>query len=297
MSLASDLVAKTRSYLLSPVKEPKNRLNGSVTSGATTWTLEFDITDQISAGDVLACELELVLVWSVSGQVVTVQRGWDGTTTAAHADDAIVTVNPSFSDFHVFSAINDDLADISAPATGLFQMKTVELTFNSATAGYDLTSVTDVNQVYEVRYDDAGSQKRWPIVDDWRLARNSETDDFASGFQIVVNGYARSGAQLRVLYKAPYSQLSTLADDVQTVSGLSVHADDIPCLGAAYRLVTVRETARNLFEYQGDTRRAEEVPAGAQLRSGSGLFQLRQQRISAEASRLAQQFPTRRRGL
>jgi hypothetical protein len=53
-----------------------------------------------------------------------------------------------------------------------------------------------------------------------------------------------------------------------------------------------RELKRNFTESQGDTRRAEEVGSGAITNSIQNLVRLRRDRITAEAARLARQYPT-----
>ena len=64
-------------------------------------------------------------------------------------------------------------------------------------------------------------------------------------------------------------------------------------VGAQIRLMAGREVKRNFTESQGDTRRAEEVPAGAVGNSITNLLRLRRDRIQAEAARLARQYPLR----
>jgi hypothetical protein len=53
-----------------------------------------------------------------------------------------------------------------------------------------------------------------------------------------------------------------------------------------------REIRRNFIDTQGDTRRSEEVPAGAIGNSITNLLRLRRDRITAEAMKLAKQYPT-----
>ena len=58
-------------------------------------------------------------------------------------------------------------------------------------------------------------------------------------------------------------------------------------------MVAGREVKRNFTESQGDTRRADEVPAGSVNNSINNLLRLRRDRIIAEAARLARQYPLR----
>jgi hypothetical protein len=85
---------------------------------------------------------------------------------------------------------------------------------------------------------------------------------------------------------------STEADTLASVGGTDT-LDDLLVLGAQIRMIAPRELKRNFTESQGDTRRAEEVPAGAVINSMGGLMRLRRDRIQAEAARLNRQYPIR----
>lgn len=99
---------------------------------------------------------------------------------------------------------------------------------------------------------------------------------------------------VHVGYRAPYTHLTNLTDDVQSVAGLQSYANDLPPLGAAIRLMAGREIKRNFTESQYDPKRQQDVPPGAVLRSYQGLAGLRQSRIRAVAMQLAVQYPRHR---
>ena len=67
--------------------------------------------------------------------------------------------------------------------------------------------------------------------------------------------------------------------------------EDILEMGVMVRLMSPREVKRNFIESQGDTRRSEEVQAGAIANSFTNIMRLRKERIVAEAARLARQYP------
>ena len=77
--------------------------------------------------------------------------------------------------------------------------------------------------------------------------------------------------------------------------GMTTTMEDIPPLGAALRLQGVREGQRNFNETQGDSRRAEEIPVGAQLSSTRGLKDFFDSRIQTELRRLNKLYPYHRR--
>jgi hypothetical protein len=288
--LASDLVEATRAHLDSGSRPELNRLNGAITSSATTLVIEF-AAGSIVTGAVLAIELEHMYVWSISGSTVTVERGWNGTTKATHADDVLIYVNPRWSAFTILRAINAELASYSSPRWGLFQMKTVDLTYSAATVGYDLTSVTDLIDVYELRWK-GYTTGDWPLIRRWSLARNMATTEFASGLALLLDEGAGPGKTIRVRYKAPFAELTALSSDVQTVAGLPASANDIPPLGAAARLVAPREVKRAFTDSQPESRTAAEVPPGANRSAAGTLLQIRDARLHEEAARLNQRYPT-----
>lgn len=293
MTLASDLIAETRRHLESYRRQPLNQLATGVNASATTLEFTHDI-GQIQQGVYLEIDLELVYVWSVdqAGRTATVQRGQAGSTAASHLADAMVTVDPAYPDFTILKALNDDLRDLSSPMNGLFAVRSVELTASASSGSYDLTASTDVLEVLSVRHSLPGFTDSWVPLTNYELAQ-SAGGDFASGTSLVVHDGIVPGRTVRVLYKASFDALSAVTDNVETITGLPESMHDIPPLGAAMRLVAPREIRRNQTGSQGDTRRAEEVPAGAVTSSMRGIAALRQARINAEAAKLATRYPDR----
>lgn len=294
--LAADLVEKTRRPLLSGQEEKVNRLDGAITSGATSLSLKYDANFPTTTPTLLAVDLEEIRVWDVtvaSRLAGTVERGVNGSTAAAHSDLAMVTVSPKFSSFRILEALNEDLDDLSSPMNGLFQVKTLDITYNPSIQGYDLTGTTDILDLLDLRHKTTGPSKDWPLITDYALIRSQATAEFPSGNGLILYQSAFPGQPIHVVYAAPFSHLTTLASDVQTVTGLPATANDIPPMGAIEQLVGAREIKRNFTESQGEPRRATEVPPGATRASVAAVSARRQRRIAAEATRLRSRFPVR----
>jgi len=294
--LASDLIESTRRHLFTGQPEKLNKLDGAINSSVTSFTLKYD-TGGVQAGTILSIDLEEIYVFSVNATAKMVQdcsRGYNGTTAASHVDTSLVTAQPKFSQFRILQALNDDLNDLSSPSNGMFQIKTVQLTFSPVRFGYDMTSVTDIISIAEVRYRMPGPTRTWPRINSYTLARNMPSSgtfgDFPSGTALILYETAYPGYPIQVRYRAPYVDMTNLTDNVTTITGLQSTALDIPPLGAAIRLVLGREIHRNFDEAQGEPRRAEEVPPQASAGSMRGLAALRQQRINAEAARLVRAY-------
>lgn len=292
MTTLANLVNDTKRHLYSGQREPMNKLAAAIDATVETVAFTYDTT-QIQPGGYLQVDLELMYVWAVdaSGKSATVSRGYMGSTAASHAAGVEAVANPKFPDFAIVKAINDDLLDLSSPMNGLFAVRTVELTGTSHTPGYDLDA-PDLFEILSVSQKIIGLPRDWQPATNYDLDRNAGSD-FASGTALRLLDGVQSGAAIRVTYKASFSPLVNLTDDVESVAGLPVSMADLPPLGAAIALVAPREIRRNFTDSQGDSRRAEEVPPGAVSASVRTLAIRRQGRIMAEASRLAQAFPER----
>ena len=290
MTTTATVIDRTLRQLLSGTVEARNKLASTINSSATTVTTTYAL-ESLRAGQVFEIESEMFYVWEAdtATKTVTVQRGYNGTTAAAHTAGAIVTASPRFPRAQVLEAINDELMDLSSPVHGLFQVKTLDYTYNGTDRMVNLTGVTSMIDLLgvSVRYlnDD------YPVARKVKLVRDLPTDDFASGFAIKFDQNVYPG-RLRIVYKAAYSGTTSESTDINTTCGVQESITDIVTIGTQIRLMAPREIKRNFTESQGDTRRAEEVGPGAITASISNMKQLRKDRITAEAARLARAYPT-----
>lgn len=290
MTTAADWITETEAHL-NVRNKPLDKLAVAVTDvDAATITLTYNPGDAITEGAILGVDLELLYVWAfdTSTLVATVERGFAGSTRATHLINTLVYINPTYSKYDIFRALNQDLASLGSE--GLFAMSTVDLTFSSATAAYDLTSVTNLESIYRVDAKYPGLTRDWERVRRYQIARNQNTTDFPSGFALTLLEGGSPGYAVRVSYKSGFTALTSLSS-TKVSTNLPASAYDIPPLGAAARLVSPREVARNETGSQGDTRRSEEVPAGAVRASAAGLWAIRQQRVGIERAELARRYP------
>ncbi len=290
MTTAGQLIDRVAGDLLAGTVEERNRVATGIDASTTTVTFEFALSG-LREGTVFEVGSEQFYVWTVnsSAKSAVVERGFNGTTAAAHSANDIVTVNPRFPRARVLQQLNADLADLSSPLNGLFQVKTVDIAYNGSDRMVNITGATDIQNLIDVRYRYLSDD--YPIIRDTRLLSDMPTSDFASGYALAFDTLVRAGT-VRVLYRAPYGQFSSESDTINTVGG-SDFLDDVLALGAQIRLMAGREIKRNFTESQGDTRRAEEVPSGAVANSMLQLQRLRRDRVIAEAARLNRQYPLR----
>ena len=160
MTTANDWVQETRSYLIGDTVTERNKLAADYTAGGSTLTFTYDLKG-VAAGSRLSIGLNEFYVWDVNSttKTATVSGGQSGTSDANATSGDVVWVRPKFTDFEILRAVNGELAALSSPQNGLFQVKTFDLTWNPAIVGYDLTGVTDLQSVYEVRAQAPGPRR------------------------------------------------------------------------------------------------------------------------------------------
>lgn len=290
MSTVGTVVDRTLRQLMSGSVEERNKTVSAVSATATSVSMQYELAG-IRPGGVIQIDNELLYVWELNSgaKSVTVERGWNGTTAAAHTSGAIVTVDPKFPRAQILEAINAELDDLSSPVNGLFQIKSLELNYNGTASMVNLPTTDKIIDIVSVsvRYlsDD------YPKIRRCRLIRDLPNDDFNSGYAIRLDEEVRAGRMV-IVYKAPFTNVTTDAQNLQNISGVPTSCEDILMMGAQIRLISPREMKRNFTESQGDTRRAEEVPFGAVTGSVNQIIRMRRDRITAEAAKLMRQYPT-----
>jgi hypothetical protein len=227
-------------------------------------------------------------VWSTNAtaKTATVQRGFESSAAVFHPADSIVRVSPRVTDAEILVALNNEIRGLFGD--GIFRMGTTELQFTPTKSTYELPE--GALNVYRVHTRDPAEPDGWLRLYGWIFDRNQNTTDFPSGLTMTfTREVPPSGFRFRVQYRQELGTLSTLADDVETVTGTP--AIDLMVLGTGMRLTRGRETARNLSDTQGSSRRAQEVPPGAELGANRALQQAYQQELFRERSRLHRLYP------
>lgn len=289
MSTANALLERVNRQLLSGTVEEQNKLSSSVNSSDTSFITTYDLNG-LRAGSIFEVDSELIYIWAANSgsKTLTVERGYAGTTAASHSSGAIIKLNPRFPKAQMLDALNQDIDDLASPLNGLFRVVTLTLDYNGSDRQINLTGATSVIDLIDVRLRYLNDD--YPYVRKTKLQRDLPTADFPSGYAIVFNEPLMAG-DLRVRYKAPFSRVSSVSDDIQSVTGVPASMEDILEMGVMSRMLSTREVKRAFIESQGDTRRADEVPNGAMRDSFGNILRLRRDRIIAEAAKLSRLYP------
>lgn len=292
MTTFGDLIAESRHHLTTARPDRINVLDMTVDDTTDQIKLRYQ-TDGIDAGTTLCMDLEEMHVISVSGvaagSVATVIREFNGSIAVQHAAGTPIRVSPHFSDFRIGKYINRGLEDLSID---LFQIKPLEFDFNPSVFSYELTPA-DLIDVWRVTYDSPGPNKVWTVMNpsEWYVDLSANTTDFPSGKSITLRYPGSAGFPVRIAYRAGFTPLTDIDDNVLTVSGLHTEAHDLPPLYAGWMLASGREIKRSFTTQQPERRRQEEVPPGAARMGADELAKLYNQRIVREAARLKRRYP------
>lgn len=297
--IVSDWIESAREHLGGGVVEQVNRLAASYTPGDSALTMQYDLAG-LAQGVPLAAGLNCFMVWATepATKQVEITPGWAGAPVVALAQGDVVRVRPAQYTHRIFGAINDTLTELSSPLQGVFGVDSTDIQYNSMQSLYDLSTAEEVDDVLRVSWGDVtDDQDLWPELgfQEWDYRSVTPNVLFPSGKQLVLRtDEIATGSTLRVTFRRRLGLVDALNDNVSQTF-LADSAWDIPPLGAAARLSMSGEWRRNRIDAQGDTRRAQEVPAGAMLGGARALQAMYQRRVEQEASRLMNLYPPKMR--
>ena len=289
MTTAATILNRASRQMLSGTVEERNKLASTINSSATSVVTTYDIGG-LRAGAVFEIDSELFYIWEANSatKTLTVERGYAGTTPAAHTGGAVVIANPRFPRAQMLDMLNSEIDDLSSSLNGMYRVVSVDLSYNGSDRQINITGSGTILGLIDVRLRYLADE--YPIIHKARLQTGLPSGDFASSNTLVLDEPVMAGT-LTVRYKAPFTRASSESSDLTTNCFLPATCDDIVEIGVVLRMMHAREIKRNFIESQGDTRRSDEVPPGSTRDSYTNLVRLRRDRIIAESARLKVQYP------
>ena len=215
-------------------------------------------------------------------------RGYGGTTPAPHAQNAQVTMTPTFPRVNVKKAINDTINSLYPK---LFGVSSTTFTFNAAQVAYPLPA--EARDVLYISWQTVGPSKEWLPVNRWRMDRMANVNAFNTNKTVNIYEKIMPGRTVQVYYSVIPNDLTNNTDDFATVTGLPESSRDVITLGAAYRLLSYLDTGRiNLSSAEADIN-DNKLPSTAGASASKYVFALYQQRLMEESTKLQDRFPVR----
>ena len=297
MNLSGYTLTQDRSTYL------KTAVTAVASSSASPTTLSLGSTDNVGKGIV---EIDEELLWIDTydrvGNTATVApygRAYLGTTLAAHAVDAKVTISPTFPRFSIKRAINDT---INAVGSSIFAASTTTITSNAAVAAFRLPATVTldttadslkIRNILAVAYQSIGASKEWIPIRTWRFDSNANTTAFTSGQTISIYDVVPSGRTIQIVYAKDPEVFTTNAQEFPTQTGLPESCNDVVILGATYRLLSNLDPARASMV----SPQADEVdnkrPYGSSQSLTKQVYALYSQRLAEEVRSQQDKYPIR----
>lgn len=285
MTTINDMIADAKRQTYGSLTDQLNLIAAVSAPSATTITLELDVSG-ITAGMTLSSGLN---VWYVKGidvssKSVYVIPGYDNSQQDATAIGDFVYIKPRVTDWFLFNVMNQEIVKLSSPSNGLYKIKSVAFDVDPTWQTYELdpADAADFTGMLRARYLIPGSTDVWLDIPDksYRVQINEGT----SYIRLLRN--IPSGTQIEFLYKGPFSQATSLADDPVADCGLTASMVDIPSLGCVSTLLRTTDSRRNQVQQQGDARRAGEVGGTANSQIALQIDRQYRDRVQEEYARL-----------
>jgi len=291
MNLSGYTLTQDRSTYL------KTAITAVASSSASPTSLSLGSTDNVGKGIV---EIDEELMWIDTydrvGNTATVApygRAYLGTTLAAHAVDAKVTISPTFPRFSIKRAINDT---INAIGSSIFAADTTTITSNAAVAAFRLptTGTTlDIRKILSIAYQTIGASKEWTPIRSYRFDGNANSTAFTSGQTVSIYDVVPSGRTVQIVYAKDPVIFTANAEEFPTQTGLPESCKDLVILGATYRLLSNLDPARaGMVSPQADEV-DNKRPYGSSQSLTKQVYALYSQRLAEEVRSQQDKYPIR----
>lgn len=269
-----------------------NVLNGALTNSQDQVTLAYDLAGA-GVGSVVEVGAEQMYVLEKAALVLTVIRGWNGTTKTAHLDAAVVRLNPRFERQSVIDLVEEELH--SWPVE-LHRWDTVEVTvptrswkaqLDPTISGSTIHRLLDAN-LLDDSTDDSGQRSRIDV----RFMRDADDDEFTSGYAIQLPhtfGETRT-VQCDLITSYDYSTLNVVTTDLESDVGLRPELFDVLIYGVLWRSMSTMEVGRT-NPAAAPSQDSAEVPPTHPAQTAAGLLTIRNQRLSEERTRIFDHWP------
>lgn len=288
----STTVQRIRRQLSSGLRNETNYLSAAINMFDTTLSLSLPITAGLTVGSIIYVDTEAMLVTAVSSanSTVTVRRPHLDSTSATHAINAEVVINPRFSPLDIYDALQDEIASYGPQ---LYRVDTAE--FSVADAADTITLSADWADCYGVidvrRKSTESDVTAWPRVN-VRFQRLGPSAFGGASILRIITPTEASTVYVQVARPFVLTGFNA-ATDLKTDVLLPESMLDVLSMGTKMRLLVDSENSRNGRNIQDEPRRAEETPLGAVVQPFQFNNAVYRNRKQEEVNKLRALWPIR----
>ena len=263
-------------------------------TATTTSDLVLNVASTENIGkSIIEIDDEMMWVDSYDRQANTVTiapfgRGYNGTTAAAHATNAKVTITPTYPRAAVKRAINDTL---NAVYPKVFSVGSTTASFLASRTTYPVPATAI--QILSMAWQSVGPTKEWLPIRQWRWDPIAYAPAFSTGRTVSIYDNVLPGRTINIVYAQLPVNMTSNTDDFETVTGLPTSMKDVIVYGAAWRLSSYVDPARISITAPGADELDSKRPYGTGTNVTKQLQALYQNRLEEESLKQKLQFPTR----
>jgi len=263
-----------------------SRLDGAITDSATSLSYEdglFSVEEEnlLEAGALIEINQELMLVTDAnpSTRVLTVSRGYAGTTATAHSDSDNIFLNPTFPRKSVFDAVADNIVRLYPT---LYNVTTTDVTANSTYAEVPASTVevltSYVQNASGEQYTSAGIE----LLRDFPPSSTNTAVQFYN---------TSNGKTVHLVVKRKFVRPTSETVDLATECLISDEYEQIVMVGAVADIVGATDIDATTQEFITEKLAAENYPVGSGERLRNALLRLRSLLIDEARGNLRSLYP------
>ena len=263
-----------------------SRLDGAMTDSDTSLTYEdglFSVEEEnlLEAGALVEIDQELMLVTDAnpSTRVLTVSRGYAGTTAAAHSDKDNIFLNPTFPRKSVFDAVADNIVRLYP---SLYNVTTTNVTSGSTYAEVPASTVevltSYVQNASGEQYTSAGIE----LLRDFPPSTTNTAVQFYN---------TSNGKTVHLVVKRKFVRPTSETVDLDTDCLISDEYEQIVMVGAVADIVGATDVDASTQEFITEKLAAESYPVGSGERLRNALLRLRSLLIDEARGNLRSLYP------
>ena len=263
-----------------------SRLDGAMTDSDTSLTYEdglFSVEEEnlLEAGALVEINQELMLVTDAnpSTRVLTVSRGYAGTTAAAHSNKDNIFLNPTFPRKSVFDAVSDN---ISRLYPSLYNVTTTNVVANTT---YQEVPASTVEILTSYVQNASGEQYTSAGIELLRDFPPSSTNTAVQFYNTT------NGKTVHLVVKRKFVRPTSETVDLATDCLISDEYEQIVMVGAVADIVGATDIDASTQEFITEKLAAESYPVGSGERLRNALLRLRSLLIDEARGNLRSLYP------
>lgn len=287
MATFDDLVTRTAGRLTGAVGKGRyNVLATTVNASIASVVLTYDPDAMVAPGTIVQINYEQMLIVAVDEdtKTLTVIRGANGTTAAAHSAGTIIELDPRFPRQSVFEALVDEVTGLPLD---IYSTEAITVSFPANTNAVELVTVNTPLRVLDAwRLDGQSSVARRPSLS---VVQDTLHGQWTSGYGLTIdNGAVYAEPRTVSILVAVELDVADLTVDTNLGDqiGLAPNIESALVYLAGATLLLDKEALRYDTTRQGQSRDAAEVPPDALGTLAKRWREEGMRRVSAERMRL-----------